>query len=371
MARRIYPFCEWLFFTLLLLTGFGSGYGQKKSSAADTALQAIRTTYSDILLHDDFKGDTEGHYPSQWIIRDHFSTRPKNDYLANIKTWNGDKTLNIGWAGVYYISPVVNRQPLQLPDSFIIEFDFILESVTKKVDTVITTETTTKTRTDTLTPFPEDYWPHYSYGNTDPFKKPYVDTFRKKIARAIFSQGFNYSAWHRAVLFHKPKYTACYIITPKPFIAFTDTSFNFLQLSFGKYDRMLYRNISIKTAGQKNNFNTLLTDKKFTTRAIMFDIDKAVIRKESFSFLMSFAAWLKQHPEVKLEIAGHTDNEGSASHNMQLSQARSAAVKKYLTVAGIEPERLRPFGFGATQPIETNSTPEGRAYNRRVVFTMK
>ena len=78
------------------------------------------------------------------------------------------------------------------------------------------------------------------------------------------------------------------------------------------------------------------------------------------------AASLLAHPDVRVEVAGHTDITGRHSYNMRLSQQRAQAVKAYLARRGVEPSRMVAVGYGPDQPIADNGTPEGRAQNRRV-----
>lgn len=107
-------------------------------------------------------------------------------------------------------------------------------------------------------------------------------------------------------------------------------------------------------------------------RGITFETGKAAIRDESRSVLDAIGGLLKNDPQLKLEIQGHTDNIGSAAANLKLSADRAAAVKAYLvTTLGIEEGRLEPRGFGDTMPAATNDTEEGRAQNRRVVLVKK
>lgn len=77
---------------------------------------------------------------------------------------------------------------------------------------------------------------------------------------------------------------------------------------------------------------------------------------------------LKSNPLLKFEIDGHTDNTGQSAHNLSLSQQRANAVKVQLTKLGINGSRLTTKGFGDSKPISDNSTPEGKANNRRVEF---
>ena len=75
---------------------------------------------------------------------------------------------------------------------------------------------------------------------------------------------------------------------------------------------------------------------------------------------------LREWPEVKVEIQGHTDGRGSAVINLRLSQARAEAARLYLVQKGISPDRLTAAGYGKSRPIANNNTAEGRQNNRRV-----
>ncbi len=103
---------------------------------------------------------------------------------------------------------------------------------------------------------------------------------------------------------------------------------------------------------------------------IYFSFDSADIRPESEASLKEIADVLAKHPDWKLNVAGHTDNIGTAAFNLGLSQHRAAAVKAALvTRYRIDGNRLSTAGYGDTRPQDTNSTLEGRARNRRVELT--
>jgi OOP family OmpA-OmpF porin len=102
---------------------------------------------------------------------------------------------------------------------------------------------------------------------------------------------------------------------------------------------------------------------------VRFATSKSEILADSFPLLEEVAKILKEHPELlKLEISGHTDNRGARDYNIQLSQDRAAAVRRFLIERGVEAGRLEAKGYGPDQPIDTNDTAAGRQKNRRTEF---
>ena len=103
-------------------------------------------------------------------------------------------------------------------------------------------------------------------------------------------------------------------------------------------------------------------------QGIQFESGKNVIKKSSYSILDKVVKVMKENPSYNLEINGHTDSQGAAATNLELSQKRSDAVQAYLTKGGIEASRLTAKGFGETMPVADNATAAGKAKNRRVEF---
>lgn len=99
---------------------------------------------------------------------------------------------------------------------------------------------------------------------------------------------------------------------------------------------------------------------------VNFDYDKATLRPESMASIKEFAQFLKDNPNQKAEIEGHTDNRGSERYNQELSERRATAVYDALIAEGIDANRLQKHGYGELRPIVENFTDEGRALNRRV-----
>lgn len=107
---------------------------------------------------------------------------------------------------------------------------------------------------------------------------------------------------------------------------------------------------------------------RITLNNIFFETAKADLKPESNLELEKLLAWLRNNPTAKIEVAGHTDDQGSVEYNLALSKRRAAAVVAYLTTKGIVTTRLVARGYGKDKPVATNSTEAGRARNRRTEF---
>ena len=101
-------------------------------------------------------------------------------------------------------------------------------------------------------------------------------------------------------------------------------------------------------------------------KTILFDSGKASFQKQTYPVLQSIASILKEYPNSKFSLEGHTDSDGKDAANVILSDDRAAAVKNYLIENGIESNRLSSIGYGEAKPIDTNKTKAGKANNRRV-----
>jgi OOP family OmpA-OmpF porin len=146
----------------------------------------------------------------------------------------------------------------------------------------------------------------------------------------------------------------------------------------GRADKILfYTDADVKTpslfgnfrvaAGGKKLYDALAAKGRVATQGIYFDTGSDRIRPESTPTLKEIGGMLKDHPELKLTIEGHTDNVGSAESNQALSEKRAAAVRQFLIDSyQVDAARLQAKGLGQTKPAASNDTPEGRQNNRRV-----
>lgn len=106
-------------------------------------------------------------------------------------------------------------------------------------------------------------------------------------------------------------------------------------------------------------------------RGVEFDFDRATLRPESQQTLNEAAEVLRQYPDIRVEVAGHTDSIGTVEYNQGLSERRAQSVYEYLVGQGIASHRLTSRGYGELSPIADNATREGRQRNRRVELVVQ
>ncbi len=168
--------------------------------------------------------------------------------------------------------------------------------------------------------------------------------------------------------------------TKKTFKGVSDARGNFkMNLPVGKYD------IKLKSIGDSQDYSTfevpkiganqmygemkmeimISVPKYFTLDNLHFASGQATILKSSYKELAELIEYLTLKPNLKIEIAGHTDSDGDEIKNMELSKKRANAVRDYLIKKGIKASRLVAKGYGETRPIADNSTASGKAQNRR------
>ncbi|MBI5062452.1 MAG: OmpA family protein [Desulfatitalea sp.] len=106
----------------------------------------------------------------------------------------------------------------------------------------------------------------------------------------------------------------------------------------------------------------------YILKGVNFETNKADLKPNSYPDLDEVAARLNAQPDLKIQIAGHTDSTGKREYNIKLSQRRAESVMKYLSAKGVAAERMTATGFGPDRPMASNDTAQGRAENRRVEF---
>jgi len=127
------------------------------------------------------------------------------------------------------------------------------------------------------------------------------------------------------------------------------------------------KNIRVNEGGKKL-YDRIMEEGKFVTRGILFEVSKATINGESMGTINEIVKLMNKYPDLKFRIEGHTDSDGDDSFNHDLSEKRAVAINSLLVEHGIDSERLESKGLGESKPVSENTTPEGKANNRRVEF---
>ena len=126
--------------------------------------------------------------------------------------------------------------------------------------------------------------------------------------------------------------------------------------------------IRIAEGGPRSLYDDLAGEGFVSTTAIRFDSGSATLKPESTGILNEVLAMLKEHADLSLVVEGHTDSQGADEANLALSKQRAETVVTWLASRGIDAGRLSTIGYGESKPVADNSTPEGMAQNRHVVF---
>ncbi len=127
------------------------------------------------------------------------------------------------------------------------------------------------------------------------------------------------------------------------------------------------KNVRIAKGGVKY-YDRVLSEGKIIVNGIKFDVNKATLKTESMGPINKIYKLMDKQPDLSFSVEGHTDSDGGDDANITLSKARGKTVMEKLIAMGISSERLKSNGFGESKPLDNNSTPEGKANNRRVEF---
>jgi OOP family OmpA-OmpF porin len=186
-------------------------------------------------------------------------------------------------------------------------------------------------------------------------------------------QGDNYfNKWHHIAIAYKDDQLKVYVdqyrVLTVPHCNFTPVKLDCEGI--GDQDNpIIFKDFKIADGASMNMLDKLMTDGKFVTHGINFDVNKSTLKPESMGVISDIIKYMQANPTLKLEIDGHTDGDGTDAANLTLSQQRSDAVKAAIVGGGIDASRLTTKGFGESKPLGSNDTPEGKAMNRRVEFT--
>lgn len=306
-----------------------------------------------IIFQPDMSNEADAELPARFIIK---------AGTAEIQTFEGEKVLHLQPNAKTSVEPLMSTDHY-LPEQFTLEFDMMLENDADYFHYVSNFRVGFSKRGDQnyynggLYAFVIDGTARSSFGTTG------VQSFPPALEKS-FSVG---NTWHHVAIYVRKNIGKAYVDAYR--VCATNTLPVGADKFYIKADRygIKIKNLRL-AAGGDDKYNKIITDGKFITHGILFDVNKSTIKPESMGTLNEIAKLMKDHAELKFEIEGHTDSDGSDAANLKLSQSRADAVKTQLVSLGVEENRLSTKGFGETKPIDGNDTAEGKANNRRVEF---
>ncbi len=349
------------------------------SSASASDEQPQATTSSDfkrgsvIMYQDDVTAEQVGEFPSKWDL---FQGTVETKTLGGVKAINPTDNAQI--------QPLIKEQGAYLPEEFTIEYDFYYWNSKDDVglNDIKLILAVTKNRSE----FPGEGYDSgdltafvLKHGVCDTREHGYTFNGNKEGAfEYSFKKGWNHVALSfnkRAlkVYFNDKRVVNLPRVNQPTWMCF-QVPFEYKNLTFIRnvviakgavalYDRNAQDVSAVEKAIQETG--------KFVTNNILFDTGKATLKQESMIEIMKVADYMKKNPNVRFEVQGHTDNQGSDKINDPLSQQRAEAIVKALEGLGVDGFNLRAVGKGSHEPVADNKTEAGRAKNRRVEFIKK
>lgn len=303
-----------------------------------------------ILFEDNFIGDQDGEFPAHWEL--------KGGQAVLNKVATGEEALFLTDGNYVVVAPRMKTQNY-LTDPFTIEYDFFAQ---KETSFGLITDFKTKNEGEEV--------PLYISFSEVSLTPVGSNVITKGATGQDWTENFR-NKWHHIAIACKNHQLKIYIDQNR-ILVIPDTHADFVSVVFegiGETDHpIIFKNVRIASGGDMNMIGKKFTAAKIVTHGINFDIDKATIKPESMGTLNMIIQVMKDNPDIKFEVDGHTDNSGTAAHNLTLSQQRADAVKDQLVKMSIDASRLSAKGFGDSKPISDNTSLEGKANNRRVEF---
>jgi OOP family OmpA-OmpF porin len=313
-----------------------------------------------VILFDDFSQDAVGDFPALWTA----------NAAGEINTLNiaPGKWLNLNSTdGNYFL-----LKSIDFPKNFIIEFDIVPKKTGGRIAAGLILYGEEKPKEMDNSPHPgnggiiisieKERWNTMGYKTGENTQITGSSAVNPVVAEKV-NHVIIWVQNRRFRIYHKQAK-----VLDMPTNVFEGTKFNRLcfRLSRGASCGSYISNVRITSAAPDMR-SKLLTEGKLISYGIYFDVNKDVVKPESYGTLKGIADVLNENPDVKVKIVGHTDSDGADASNLDLSKRRGAAVKAELVKNfGIDGSRLESDGMGETQPVAPNDTPSNKALNRRV-----
>lgn len=322
----------------------------------------------EIMFEDNQANEQLGEFPSQWdVIRG----------SAEVVSINGYKCFEIQNEGT--VIPLM-KDKHYLPELFTVEFDFFYRKQKIANDNKYNNWTNA-----------ELYIEFYDANEKRCFQfrfYPYARAYSDDVASyKLTSSGYTWAVsgenrqgeapaveltteeWHRISISFNKRALKLYMDETRLFNIPNMTAPASFRLATDENADKLYFIKNVRIAkGAVPLYDRMMSDGKFITYGITFDVGKSSIKPESMGEINRIVQLMTENPDLKFSVEGHTDSTGNEASNQTLSEQRSQAIVAKLVELGISADRLTASGKGQSSPIADNGTDEGRAKNRRVEF---
>lgn len=314
----------------------------------------------EIFFEDNLSGEKLGEFPSQWDLI---------NGSAEVGEINGTKCIMLE-PGTE-LGPLAKDIKSFLPDVFTLEYDFWINDKNAELD-----QKYELYLFDGTSFYGVNALMVLKFGNLNSDRNAQIVwKYKTPSGESRSGEGtfeIQEHSWHRlSVSFNKRAFKA-YVngirTTNIPNMA-APKAFRLYQATWGGITPGINAITDIRMAeGAVPLYDRMMSDGKFITYGITFDVGKSTIKPESYAELTRIVTLMQENPGLRFSIEGHTDATGNAASNQKLSDDRSKAVAVKLIEMGISESRLQAVGKGQNNPIADNANDEGRARNRRVEF---
>ena len=329
--------------------------GQQKGQSLEmTYAKSDFVAGDEIIFDDPMDNEQIGEFPSQWELI---------DGVAEVVSINGKKAMLISEWGTK-VCPLMKEPLNYLGDVFTVEYDLMFPVKEGDYTWLLTKfmKADNKSEEDEMM-----YFERAAYDGRDDVHW-YWETSRGD-SNGEYDIALPANEWnHVAISFNKRAWKVYFngirvvnvpnVLAPPGWLLF--------QLTNGNGDTYI-TNLRI-AKGAVPLYDRMMSEGKFVTYGITFDVGKATIKPESMGEINRIVQLMTENPDLKFSVEGHTDNTGKEASNQTLSEQRSQAIVAKLVELGIAQDRLTAVGKGQNSPIADNNTDEGRAKNRRVEF---
>lgn len=335
--------------------------GDATAQSGQQSGQSLEMTYAksdfvpgdEIIFEDLVDNEQLGEFPSMWDLK---------KGAAEVATVNGKKAITFGGENTT-IAPLMKDMTNYLPEKFTLEMDLIMAPARQN-----------------------DSWYELNFYNADKreimnmyidnkvnncVEWTYTSTSGDRISGSFDTRGLiQTNDWHHLAISFNKRALKIYIdgirIANIPNMS-QPANFDFQLIKMNGCKTNYVTNIRL-AQGAVPLYDRMMSDGKFITYGITFDVGKATIKPESMGEINRIVQLMTENPDLKFSVEGHTDSTGNAASNQTLSEQRSQAIVAKLVELGIAQDRLTAVGKGQNSPIADNNTDEGRAKNRRVEF---